>query len=157
MKDKKVYLTKEGLKDLENELDNLILVERKEVAEAIKEARALGDLSENAEYDAARERQAEVEGRIQEVEEMLKNVELIEEGVCSDKVTLGCKVVIYDEELKEDQEYKIVGSTEANPMEGKISNESPVGEALIGRKEGDNVEVEVPAGIIKYKIKEISN
>ncbi|MCT4599162.1 MAG: transcription elongation factor GreA [Vallitalea sp.] len=156
MPDKKVILTYSGLRELEEELQNLKLVRRKDVAEKIKEARAQGDLSENAEYDAAKEEQAEIESRIVEIEKLLKNVEVIdEEEVSLDSINVGCKVRIYDIEFDEEVDYAIVGSTEADPLEYKISNESPVGSALIGAKVGEEVEVETPNGLIKLKVLDI--
>lgn len=156
MPDKKVILTYSGLRELEEELQNLKLVRRKDVAEKIKEARAQGDLSENAEYDAAKEEQAEIESRIVEIEKLLKNVEVIdEEEVSLDSINVGCKVRIYDMEFDEEVDYAIVGSTEADPLEYKISNESPVGSALIGAKVGEEVEVETPNGLIKLKVLDI--
>ncbi|NLK97465.1 transcription elongation factor GreA [Defluviitalea saccharophila] len=156
MAEKKVVLTYEGLQNLENELQELKTVRRKEVAEKIKEARGQGDLSENAEYDAAKEEQAEIETRIVELEKILRNAQVIDEDeVNVDVINLGCRVKIYDMEFDEELDYAIVGSTEADPSEGKISNESPVGAALIGHKVGDVVEVEVPEGKLEFKILEI--
>ena len=144
------------LKKLEEELHDLKVVKRKEVAEKIKEAREQGDLSENAEYDAAKDEQRDIEARIEEIEKILKNAEVVvEDEVDLDKISVGCKVKVHDFEFEEDIELKIVGSTEANSLEGKISNESPVGKALIGAHTGDVVEVEMPAGIMKYKVLEI--
>ena len=154
--DKKNILTYEGLKKLEDELENLKVVRRKEVAAKIKEAREQGDLSENAEYDAAKDEQRDIEARIEDIEKILKNAEVVvEEEVDLDKISIGCNVKILDVEFDEELEYKIVGSTEANSLKGKISNESPVGKALIGAKIGDIVEVETQAGVIKYKVLEI--
>ena len=154
--DKKNILTYEGLKKLEDELENLKVVRRKEVSQKIKEAREQGDLSENAEYDAAKDEQRDIEARIEELEKILKNAEVVvEEEADLDKVSIGCSVKILDCEFEEELEYKIVGSTEANSLKGKISNESPVGKALIGHKVGDTVEVETPAGVFAYKILEI--
>ncbi len=156
MSEKKVVLTYEGLKKLEDELFNLKTVRRKDVAEKIKEARGQGDLSENAEYDAAKEEQAEIEARIVAVEKMLRNAEVIdEEEISTDIINLGCKVRIFDLEFDEEIEYTIVGSTEANPAKGFISNESPLGLALIGHSVGDKIEVEAPDGIIQYNVLEI--
>ena len=156
MEAKKKLLTYAGLKALEEELENLKVVKRKEVAAKIKEAREQGDLSENAEYDAAKDEQRDIEARIEEIEKILKNAEVVvEDDVDSDKINVGCTVKLYDEEFEEEIEYKIVGSTEANSLQGKISNESPVGKALIGAHTGDVVEVEMPAGIMKYKVLEI--
>ena len=146
---KKNILTEEGLKALEDELQDLKLNRRKEVAQKIKEARELGDLSENAEYDAAKEEQRDIELRIEEIDKILKNAELVtDDDVDSSVINIGCTVRIKDLEYDEELEYKIVGSTEANSLKGKISNESPVGKALIGAKVGQKVEVETPAGII---------
>ena len=153
---KKNILTYEGLKKLEDELQDLKVVKRKEVADKIKEAREQGDLSENAEYDAAKDEQRDIEARIEEIEKILKNAEVVvEEDVELDKISIGCSVRIYDLEFEEELEYKIVGSTEANSLKGKISNESPVGKALLGKKVGDTVTVETQAGDISYKILEI--
>ena len=154
---KKNILTEEGLKALEDELQDLKLNRRKEVAQKIKEARELGDLSENAEYDAAKEEQRDIELRIEEIDKILKNAELVtDDDVDSSVINIGCTVRIKDLEYDEELEYKIVGSTEANSLKGKISNESPVGKALSGAKVGQKVEVETPAGIIVYKILEIT-
>ena len=151
-----VYLTQQGLDDLKKELDDLINVRRPENIQAIKEARALGDLSENAEYDAARNEQAEIEGRIKQLEKILKNAEVVvEDEVDLDKINIGCVVKILDLEFNEELEYKIVGSTEANSLKGKISNESPVGRALIGAKVGDTIKVETQAGDMEYKVLDI--
>ena len=156
MEEKKNLLTYAGLKKLEEELHDLKVVKRKEVAEKIKEAREQGDLSENAEYDAAKDEQRDIEARIEEIEKILKNAEVVvEDEVDLDKISVGCKVKVHDFEFEEDIELKIVGSTEANSLEGKISNESPVGKALMGAHTGDVVEGEMPAGIMKYKVLEI--
>ena len=153
----KNILTLSGLKELEEELQHLKVVKRKEVAEKIKEARAQGDLSENAEYDAAKDEQSDMEKRIEEIEKILKNAEVIDEGeVDLNNVSIGCTVTLKDLDFDEEVTYKIVGSTEANILKGKISNESPVGRALIGAKVGDTVKVEVPAGVLKYKDLEIA-
>ena len=153
---KKNILTSEGLKKLEDELDDLIVVKRKEVAQKIKEAREQGDLSENAEYDAAKDEQRDIEARIEELEKLLKNAEVVDEDeVDLDKISIGCKVRILDVEFDEELEYKIVGSTEANSLKGKISNESPVGHALMGHMVGDIVDVETQVGTIQYKVLEI--
>ena len=150
---KKNILTYEGLKALEDELHELKVNRRREVAQKIKEAREQGDLSENAEYDAAKEEQRDIELRIEEIDKILKNAEVVDDDdVDSNVINVGCTVKIKDLEFKEEMEYKIVGSTEANSLKGKISNESPVGKALIGAQKGDTVEVETPAGMIKYKI-----
>ena len=154
--DKKNILTYEGLKKLEDELEDLKVVKRKEVSQKIKEAREQGDLSENAEYDAAKDEQRDIEARIEEIEKILKNAEVVvEDEVDLDRINIGCQVKILDLEYDEELDYKIVGSTEANSLKGKISNESPVGKALIGAKIGDIVEVETQAGVIKYKVLEI--
>lgn len=154
--DKKNILTYEGLKKLEDELQDLKVVKRREVAQKIKEAREQGDLSENAEYDAAKDEQRDIEARIEEIEKILKNAEVVvEEDVDLGKINIGCQVKILDCEFDEELDYKIVGSTEANSLQGKISNESPVGRALIGRKVGDEVTVETQMGELKYKVLEI--
>ena len=153
MSEKKTVLTYTGLKELEDELRTLKTVRRKEIAEKIKEARGQGDLSENAEYDAAKEEQARMEARIVIVEKMLRNAEVIDEDELDrDTINIGSKVVLYDEEFEEEVSYSLVGSAEADPVEGRISNESPLGSALIGRSANDVVSVEAPAGIMKYKI-----
>lgn len=150
---KKNILTPDGLKALEDELQELKVVRRKEIAQKIKEAREQGDLSENAEYDAAKDEQRDIEARIEELEKILKNAEVVvEEEADLDKVSIGCSVKILDCEFEEELEYKIVGSTEANSLKGKISNESPVGKALLGKKVGDTVTVETPAGEFSYKV-----
>lgn len=154
--EKKNILTYEGLKKLEDELEDLKVVRRKEVADKIKEAREQGDLSENAEYDAAKDEQREIEARIEELEKILKNAEVVDEDeVDVDTINIGCKVKILDMEFDEELELRIVGSTEASSLQGKISNESPVGKALLRHKVGDVVEVETQAGVIEYKILEI--
>lgn len=150
---KKNILTFAGLKSLEDELFDLKVNKRQEVAQKIKEAREQGDLSENAEYDAAKDEQRDVEARIEELEKLLKNVEVIDEDeVDTESISIGCKVKLYDMEFDEEIEYSIVGSTEANSLKNKISNESPVGSALLGRKEGEVIDVETQAGTIKFKI-----
>ena len=154
--DKKNLLTYEGLQKLESELHNLKVVKRKEVAQKIKEAREQGDLSETAEYDAAKDEQRDIEARIDEIEKILKNAEVVvEEEVDLDKISVGCRVKILDMEYDEELDYKIVGSTEANSLKGKISNESPVGKALLGAKVGEVVTVETQAGDLNYKVLEI--
>ena len=154
--DKKNILTYQGLKKLEDELQELKVVKRKEVAQKIKEAREQGDLSENAEYDAAKDEQRDIEARIEDIEKILKNAEVVvEEEVELDKISVGCTVRILDCEFNEELVYKIVGSTEANSLKGKISNESPVGRALIGAKVGDTVKVETQVGDLEYKVLEI--
>ena len=150
---KVIEMTAEGKAELESELENLRMNRRKEVAQKIKEAREQGDLSENAEYDAALEEQSEIERRIGEIEEILKYaVVASSEGVSKDTVSLGSTVVLYDEEYEEELEYKIVGSAEADLDNNKLSQESPVGRALIGRKEGEVVTAATPSGDLKFKI-----
>ncbi len=150
-------VTEDGLKKLQDELEKLKTVGRADIAEKIKIARGYGDLSENSEYDEAKNEQAKIEARIVEIEAMLKNVEVIADIKGAAKtVMVGTKVKVLDIEFDEECTYKIVGSTEANPMEEKISDESPVGKALLGKKVGDEVIVEAPAGEIKLKILKIS-
>lgn len=154
--DKKNILTYEGLQKLESEIQDLKVVKRKEVAQKIKEAREQGDLSENAEYDAAKDEQRDIETRIEQIEKILKNAEVVvEEEVDLDKINIGCRVKIMDLEFNDEYEYKLVGSTEANSLKGKISNESPVGKALIGHFVDDIVEVETQVGLLRYKVLEI--
>ena len=156
MADKKHILTYAGLKQYEDELQNLKVVKRKEVAQKIKEAREQGDLSENAEYDAAKDEQRDIELRIEELEKLLKNAEVVvEDEIDLDKINVGCKVKLLDVEYDEEMEFFIVGSTEANSLQNKISNESPVGRALMGKAVGDVVDVETQAGVIQYKVREI--
>ena len=156
MEEKKNILTYEGLKKYEEELENLKVVKRQEVAQKIKEARAQGDLSENAEYDAAKDEQRDIEARIEQLEKILKNAEVVDEDeVDLDRINVGCRVKLKDMTEKEECEYKIVGSTEADSLKGKISNESPVGKALIGAKVGDVVDVETVAGVYQYKVLDI--
>ncbi len=156
MAEKKNILTYAGLKKLEDELQDLKVVRRQEVAQKIKEAREQGDLSENAEYDAAKDEQRDIEARIEKLEKILKNVEVVvEDEIDLDKINVGCRVKVYDVEFDEEMEFAIVGSTEANSLENKISNESPVGKALIGKKVGDTVTVETQAGDVEYKVLEI--
>ena len=153
---KKIRMSAEGLKDLEKQLEYLKNVRRAEVAQKLKEARSFGDLSENAEYDAAKDEQRDIEARIEELEAILKNAEVVvEDEVDLNKINVGCAVKVYDITFDEEMEFKIVGSTEANSLEGKISNESPVGKALIGKKVGDVVAVETQAGVIQYKVLDI--
>lgn len=157
MAEKKVILTYDGLKNMEAELENLKTVRRQEVAEKIKEARGQGDLSENAEYDSAKEEQAEIEARIVVLEKMLRNAEVIdEEGGSKDTVGLGATVTLLDVEFDEEMEYTIVGSAEADPMNGRISNESPVGMALLGHKTGDSISINTPDGEAVFKILKIT-
>ena len=154
---KTIKITEDGLIKLKEELETLKTQGRTDIAEKIKVARGYGDLSENSEYDEAKNEQAKIEARIVELEAMLKNIEIIEdvEG-SSETVILGVKVKALDMEFDEECEYRVVGSTEANPLEGKISDESPVGKALLGKKIGDEVIVDAPAGELKFKILEIS-
>lgn len=159
MAEKKNLLTREGLKKYEDELQELKSVRRKEISQKIKEAREQGDLSENAEYDAAKDEQRDVEARIEELEKLLKNVEVVDvveqvDGKVA-KVSFGCTVKLLDKEMKEEVEYTIKGASEADSLNGSISNESPLGRALIGSKKGDTVEVEAPVGVIKYKVLDI--
>lgn len=150
---KQVILTSEGLEKLEKELEYLKTVKRQEVAAEIKVALGYGDLSENSEYDEAKNKQAQMEIRIVEIETMLKNAKVIDEAeISTDTVSLGCTVTVYDVEFDEEIQYSIVGSTEADPSNGKISDESPVGSALLGKKVGDVVDAPVPAGTIELKI-----
>ena len=152
----KNILTYAGLKQYEDELHDLKVNKRSEIAQKIKEAREQGDLSENAEYDAAKDEQRDIEARIEALEKLLKNAEVVaEEEIELDKVSVGCKVKIHDVEEDEEMEFKIVGSTEASSLQNKISNESPVGRALLGHKAGETVDVETQAGVIQYKILEI--
>ncbi len=153
MAEKKNILTYEGLKKLEDELQDLKVVQRKEIAEKIKEAREQGDLSENAEYDAAKDEQRDIEARIEQIEKILKNAEVVlEEEIDLDRINIGCSVRVLDIEYNEEEEYKLVGSSEASSLQNKISNESPIGQALIGAKIGDVVNVEAPAGVVQYKV-----
>ena len=156
MAEKKNILTYAGLKQYEDELQNLKVFKRKEVAQKIKEAREQGDLSENAEYDAAKDEQRDIEARIEELEKLLKNAEVVvEDEIDLDKINVGCKVKVRDLEFDEDMEFSIVGSTEANSLQNKISNESPVGQALIGKKVGDIVDVEPQMGTLQYQVLEL--
>jgi len=156
MEEKKNLLTYAGLTALEEELQDLKVVKRKEVAEKIKEAREQGDLSENAEYDAAKDEQRDIEARIDQIDQILKNAEvIIEDEVDLDKINVGCQVKVLDMEFDEEMEFKIVGSSESNSLQGKISNESPVGKALLGAKVKDVVTLETEVGEMRYKILEI--
>lgn len=156
MADKKHILTYTGLKQYEDELQDLKVNKRQEIAQKIKEAREQGDLSENAEYDAAKDEQRDIEARIEQLEKLLKNAEVVvEEEIDLKKINIGCRVKVLDMEFDEEMEFKIVGSTEANSLQNKISNESPVGHALLGKKAGDIVDVETQAGVIQYKVLEI--
>ena len=156
MADKKHILTYTGLKQYEDELQDLKVNKRQELAQKVKEAREQGDLSENAEYDAAKDEQRDIEARIEQLEKLLKNAEVVvEEEIDLEKINIGCRVKVLDMEFDEEMEFKIVGSTEANSLQNKISNESPVGHALLGKKAGDIVDVETQAGVIQYKVLEI--
>lgn len=152
----KQFLTKKGYEERVALLENLKVVRRKEVAQKLKEAREQGDLSENAEYDAAKDEQRDIEARIDEIEKILKNVEVVaDEDVDINKISVGCHVKIYDYEFDEELEFSIVGSTEANSLQQKLSNESPLGMALLGHEVGDDVLVELADGEAKYKVLEI--
>ena len=153
---KKNILTYEGLQKLEAELEDLKVNKRKEVAAKIKEAGEQGDLSENAEYDAAKDEQRDIEARIEEIEQILKNVEVVgEDDIDDKKINVGCHIKIYDFEYVEELEFSIVGSTQTNSLKGLISNESPLGRALIGKEVGEEVEVEMGDTVSKYKVLEI--
>ncbi|MCI7239536.1 MAG: transcription elongation factor GreA [Anaerococcus sp.] len=152
---KEVILSKEYLEKLEDELEYLKTKKRPQIAEKIKVARSFGDLSENADYDEAKNEQGEVESRIAKIEDMIRNAKTIEVKENSDEVGVGNIVTVYDEEFDEENDYKIVGTAESNPLEGFISNESPVGAALLGKKINDRVEVTTPNGKIFYVIKNI--
>lgn len=153
---KETLLTKQGLEERQKELEYLKTEKRNEIAEKIKVARSFGDLSENSEYDEAKNEQAKMENRIAELEEMLKNVKIIDESKTNSKiVNTGTKVKILDVEMNEEFDYQVVGSSEADPMNGKISDESPVGKALIGRKVGETVVAITPSGDLEYKIVKI--
>lgn len=157
MAEKKNVLTYAGLKKYEEELSDLKVYKRKEVAQKIKEAREQGDLSENAEYDAAKEEQRDIELRIEELENLLRNAEVVvEDEVELDKISVGCIVKVYDVDFDEELEFRIVGSTEANSLQNRISNESPVGKALLGRRVGETVVVETQAGDIAYRVLDIN-
>ena len=154
---KQVLLTDEGLRKLEAELDELKTVKRKEIADKIEVARSFGDLSENSEYDEAKNDQAIVEARIAELEAMLRNVKVLDEDELStEMIHVGSKVKLYDREFEEEVEYQIVGSTEADPSKGRISDECPVGKGLLGHRVGESVEIEVPDGVVTFDVLEIS-
>ena len=157
MTEKEVFLTREGLEKLENELEELKIVKRKEVAERIRQALDFGDISENSEYDQAKNEQGKLEERIAKIESILRNGKLIEEeDIPTEIVGIGSKVLVLDIEYNEEMEYTIVGSAEANPYDGKISNESPVGRAILGSKPGQVIDVNVPDGVLKYQIQKIA-
>ena len=154
---KQFLLTDDGLKKYESELEDLKINKRREIAEKIKVALSFGDLSENSEYDEAKNEQAKVEARIAEIEAMLKNAKIIDEDeLTNETINIGSKVSVVDLEYNETSEYRIVGATEADPLLGKISDESPVGRALLGHRKGDRIEVEVPVGVLQFEILEIS-
>ncbi len=151
---KKIFLTPEGLEKIKKEYQELTTKRRKEIAQRIQEARELGDLTENAEYDSAREEQASVEGRIAELEEMIKRAKVVKNNKkCPQEIEVGCKVRVHLE--GEDTEFQIVGAPEADPVSGKISHESPLGQALLGKKIGEKIEVDAPVGKLIYKILDI--
>ena len=152
-----VLLTKEGYEEIVAEHENLVAIRRAEVAQKLKEAIAQGDLSENADYDAAKNEQAELEERIYKLENMIRKAKIIDDSdLAGDQVTVGLTVKVLDIDEDEEEEFTIVGSAEADPFEGKISNESLVGAALLGKKVGDEINVEVPDGVVSYKVLEIS-
>jgi len=152
-----ILLTKQGYEKIVAEYDELVSVKRKEVAERIKEAISYGDISENSEYDSAKNEQAELEERIHKLENMMRKAKIIDESkISNDRVSIGLKVKVQLQETKEEFEYVIVGSTEADPFEGKISNESEVGKALLNKKKDEVAEVTVPDGVRHYKVLEIS-
>ena len=154
---KQVLLTDEGLKKLENELEELKGNKRKDIADKIEVARSFGDLSENSEYDEAKNEQAIVEARIAELEATLRNVKILDEDdLTTEMIHVGSKIKVFDKEFNEEVSYQIVGSTEADPMNGRISDESPVGKALLGHKVGDVVDVEVPDGVVTFEILDIA-
>lgn len=153
----KKAMTQEEVKELEHQLEELKTIKRKEVAEKIKVARSFGDLSENSEYDEAKNEQAMVEEEIRQLETILKNVELIDkEALTTDTVEVGLHVKIFDNKYQEELMYQLVGSNGADPLKGKISDESPIGRALKGKRVGETVEIEAPGGLVSYKILEIT-
>jgi transcription elongation factor GreA len=153
---KSIRLTKEGLEKLKAELETLRTTGRTDIAEKIRVARGYGDLSENSEYDEAKNEQAKIEARIVELEKMLEDVTIIEDDVDTDTVTIGVTVTVYDIEFEEELTYRVVGSAEADPMNGLISDDSPVGRALLGAKVGDEVVAEAPVGELKFRIVSIA-
>lgn len=156
MLEKKNILTYAGLKQREEELQDLRVNRRKEIAQKIKEAREQGDLSENAEYDAAKDEQRDIEARIEQLENLLKNVEVVvEDEIDLESISVGCKVKVMDLEYDEEMEFTIVGSTESNSLRNRISNESPVGRELLGKKVGDIVAIDTQAGKMEYEVLEI--
>lgn len=154
MEEKEIVLTSEGYKKLEEELTNLKGPKKMEVAEKIKAAREFGDLSENSEYDEARNEQALLEARIQELDTMLRNAKIVD-NISTTTVGVGVSVTLYDYEFEEEVEYHIVGTTEVDLMANKISTDSPVGRALVGKKKNEEFEVAIPAGVAKYKVLDI--
>lgn len=158
MNEKETVLTKEGLQKLQDELDDLKTVHRREVNERIRQAKEFGDISENAEYEDAKQEQAFVEGRVLKLEAMIRNARIIDDSdVVADEVHLGATVKVKDVASKKSFDYTIVGSTEADPLNARLSNESPLGKSLIGRKKGDVVDVTTPRGIVKYEIESIGS
>ena len=155
MASKPTFVTAEGLQKLKDELEYLKVTKRKEVAEALKQAKAFGDLSENSEYDEAKNEQAEVERHIAEIEEILENYQLIKSTGKKNKIQVGSSVKVHDIEFDEEITYTIVGSTEADPMENKVSDDSPIGKALLGAAVGDEVQADTPGGSVKMKVLEI--
>ena len=155
MAQKPTFVTEEGLQKLQEELEYLKLVKRKEVAEALKQAKAFGDLSENSEYDEAKNEQAEVERHIAELEDSLENIEIIKKNKKKNKIQVGSSVKVFDVDFDEEVTYTIVGSTESDPLANKISDESPIGKVLIGKKPGDEVTVDAPGGAMTLKVLEI--
>ncbi|MBQ7900699.1 MAG: transcription elongation factor GreA [Clostridia bacterium] len=156
MAGKQIVLTPEGLEKLKEELEYLKIVKRKEITEKIKEARGFGDLSENSEYDAAKEAQAAMEQRVMEIENILQTATVIDvSDIPNDVVSIGSYVKVFACDIEEEEEYTIVGSTESDPLNNKISDESPIGRGLLGRKIGETVEIETPNGVVPFKILEI--
>lgn len=153
----KKLLTQSGYDKLQSELENLKVNARREIADKIKEARAQGDLSENAEYDAAKDEQRDIEARIGEIEQILKNCVVVQETVEEGRISIGSRVLLLDIEEEEEMELDLVGSSEANSLKGRISNESPVGKALMGKEVGDVVQVETQAGVIQYKVLKVEH
>ncbi len=154
---KQIFVSKEGYQKLENELEHLKTVKRKEVAMAIQKARSFGDLSENSEYDEAKNEQAEIESRIAMLEVTLENATILDDkDIKTDKVSVGNTVKIYNLATEQEEEYRIVGSTESDPIEGKISDDCPLGKTLLGQRVGDSINVETPGGIVKYTVMSIS-
>lgn len=158
MNEKEIVLTREGLEKLERELDDLKTIHRKEVNDRIRQAKEFGDLSENAEYEDAKQEQAFIEGRILKLESMIRNARIIEDSeYAAGEVHLGCTVKVKDLKSASNHEFSIVGSAEADPVNHRISNESPLGRALMGHKKGETVDVATPRGMVKYKIESIKS